>query len=109
MQHDVHAGCSQFWSGRFPHRRSQTAPCGSPRREAGTLTVSYVTQSADNMWVGENGPMPIPFNGLDQTSLLFDATYGLSDAVALDASVGSSEVSPTHGKRFRSLPTAAPI
>ena len=69
-----------------------------PTPGSGTLTVAYVTQSADNMWVGKSGPMPIPFNGLDQTSLLFDASYGLSDAVALDLSVGSSEVSPTHGK-----------
>ena len=69
-----------------------------PAPGSGSVTVSYVSQTADNMWVGEQGPMPIPFKGLEQTTLLFDGTYGLSDALALDASVGSSEVSPTHGR-----------
>lgn len=68
-----------------------------PAPGAGTVTVSYVSQSADNMWVGENGPNPIPFKGLDQTTVLLDGTYGISDALALDASVGTSEVSPKHG------------
>lgn len=64
---------------------------------SGSLTASYVSQTADNLWVGKTGPMPIPFRGLDQTTFLLDASYGLSDAVAVDASVGMSEVSPKHG------------
>lgn len=69
-----------------------------PAPESGNVTVSYVSQTADNMWVGENGPNPIPFQGLDQTTLQFDGAYALADAWALDASVGTSEVSPKHGK-----------
>ena len=69
-----------------------------PTPESGNVTVSYVSQSADNMWVGKNGPNPIPFQGLDQKTLQFDATYGLADAWALNASVGTSEVSPKHGR-----------
>ncbi len=65
---------------------------------SGTFTVSYVSQEADEMWVGKNGPGPIPFKGLEQETVLFDMTNGISDAVALDASVGRSEVSPTHGR-----------
>lgn len=69
-----------------------------PAPGSGTFTVSYVSQEADEMWVGKNGPGPIPFKGLEQETVLFDMTYGISDAVALDASVGRSEVSPTHGR-----------
>ena len=68
-----------------------------PTPGSGTLTVSYISQTADDMWVGKAGPMPIPFRGLDQTTVLVDGSYGLSDAIALDASVGRSEVSPKHG------------
>ncbi|MYD43522.1 MAG: hypothetical protein F4W90_06480 [Gammaproteobacteria bacterium] len=69
-----------------------------PAPGTGSVTVSYVSQSADNMWVGENGPNPIPFQGLEQSTFLVNGTYGLTDAVALDVSVGRSEVSPTHGR-----------
>ena len=68
-----------------------------PAPGSGSLTASYISQTADNMWVGKAGPMPIPFRGLDQTTFQLDATYGLSDAFAVDASVGTSEVSPKHG------------
>ncbi len=68
-----------------------------PTPESGALMASYVSQSADNMWVGEDGPRPIPFRGLDQDTVQLDATYGLSDALALDASLGRSEVSPKNG------------
>lgn len=69
-----------------------------PAPGTGTMTVSYVSQSADNMWVGKNGPNPIPFRGLEQSSVTFDGTYGLSDAVSFDIRVGTSEVSPKHGR-----------
>ncbi len=68
-----------------------------PPPDSGTVTVSYVSQTADNLWVGKNGPNPIPFRGLDQDTLQFNATYGLADAWALDARIGRSEVSPKHG------------
>ena len=61
------------------------------------MTVAYVSQSADNMWVGTSGPNPIPFEGLDQTTLSFSAIYGISDAIAIDIRTGLSEVSPQHG------------
>ncbi|MCY4128908.1 MAG: hypothetical protein OXG15_06655 [Gammaproteobacteria bacterium] len=69
-----------------------------PAPGTGTMTVSYVSQSADNMWVGKNGPNPIPFRGLDQSTISIHGTYGFSDAVSLDVSVGRSEVSPKHGR-----------
>lgn len=70
-----------------------------PTPESGTVTVSYVSQTADNLWVGESGPdpIPIPFLGLDQDTLQVSATYGLADALALDARFGRSEVSPKNG------------
>ena len=68
-----------------------------PAPGTGSVTASYVSQSADNLWVGDTGPDPLPFRGLDQTTFLVDVTCGITDAVALDASVGRSEVSPTHG------------
>ena len=68
-----------------------------PTPGTGTMTVSYVSQSADRMWVGENGPNPIPFRGMDQSTITLNGTYGFSDAVSMDISVGRSEVSPTHG------------
>lgn len=61
------------------------------------MTVSYVSQSADNMWVGKDGPRAIPFQGLDQSTFSVNGTYGFSDAVSLDVSVGRSEVSPKNG------------
>ena len=69
-----------------------------PAPGTATVTVSYVSQSADNMWVGKNGPNPIPFQGLDQSTINVNGTYGFSDAVSLDISVGRSEVSPKHGR-----------
>lgn len=69
-----------------------------PTPGTGSMTVSYISQSADNMWVGENGPQPIPFKGLDQSTITLYGVYGISDAVALDVNVGRSEVSPKHGK-----------
>jgi len=68
-----------------------------PAPGSGSVTVSWVSQSADNMWVGSAGPQPIPFKGLDQTTLLIDVDYGFSDALALDARVGAAEVEPKHG------------
>ncbi len=68
-----------------------------PTPGTGTMTVSYVSQKADNMWVGKNGPNPIPFRGLDQSTVTLDGTYGFSDSVSMDIRVGTSEVSPTHG------------
>ncbi len=69
-----------------------------PAPGTGTVTMAYISQSADNMWVGNNGPNPIPFQGLDQSTITVDGAYGLSDAVALDVRVGRSEVSPKHGR-----------
>ncbi len=69
-----------------------------PAPGSGTMTMSYVSQSADNMWVGKNGPNPIPFQGLDQSTVTLNGTYGFSDAVSVDISVGRSEVSPKHGR-----------
>lgn len=68
-----------------------------PAPGTGSMTVSYVSQSADNMWVGKNGPNPIPFRGLDQSTVTINGIYGFSDAVSMDVSVGRSEVSPKHG------------
>ena len=68
-----------------------------PTPGTGTMTVSYVSQSADNMWVGKNGPNPIPFRGLDQSTITVNGTYGFSDAVSVDLSIGRSEVSPKNG------------
>lgn len=68
-----------------------------PTPGTGMVTVSYVSQSADNMWVGEDGPRGIPFQGLDQSTITVVSTYGFSDAVALDIRVGRSEVSPKNG------------
>lgn len=62
-----------------------------------TFGASYVSQSADNLWAGTN-KVPIPFKGLEQRTVQLDAAYGISDAFALDASVGLSEVEPTHGR-----------
>lgn len=50
------------------------------------------------MWVGKNGPNPIPFQGLDQSTVTLDGSYGFSDAVGIDIRVGRSEVSPKHGR-----------
>ena len=69
-----------------------------PAPGSGSVTMAYVSQSADNMWVGKNGPNPIPFQGLDQSTVTVNGSYGLSDAVALDLRVGRSEVSPKHGR-----------
>ena len=69
-----------------------------PTPGTGSMTVSYVSQSADNMWVGKNGPNPIPFQGLDQSTITVNGTYGYSDAVSIDVSIGRSEVSPKHGR-----------
>lgn len=68
-----------------------------PTPNSGSLMVSYVSQSADNLWVGKDGPQPIPFRGLDQDTVQIDASYGLADAWALDARIGRSEVSPKNG------------
>ena len=68
-----------------------------PTPGTGSMTVSYVSQSADNMWVGKNGPNPIPFRGLDQSTVSINGSYGFSDAVSFDISAGRSEVSPKHG------------
>lgn len=68
-----------------------------PAPGTGTVTMTYISQSADNMWVGKNGPNPIPFQGLDQSTVSINGTYGLSDAISLDLRTGTSEVSPKHG------------
>ncbi|MCY4094806.1 MAG: hypothetical protein OXG05_06720 [Gammaproteobacteria bacterium] len=68
-----------------------------PTPGTGTMTVSYVSQSADKMWVGKNGPNPIPFRGLDQSTITVNGSYGFSDAVSMDLSIGRSEVSPKNG------------
>lgn len=69
-----------------------------PTPGTGSMTVSYVSQTADNLWVGKNGPNPIPFQGLDQSTVTLNGTYGFSDALAMDVSVGRSDVSPKHGR-----------
>lgn len=69
-----------------------------PSPGTGSLSVSYVSQDADELWVGGDGPRPIPFQGLDQSTILLNGSYGLSDALALDVEIGRSEVSPKHGR-----------
>ena len=69
-----------------------------PSPGTGSVTVSHVSQDADELWAGSSGPNPIPFQGLDQKTTLVSAVYGLSDAVALDGNVGQSKVKPTHGR-----------
>ena len=68
-----------------------------PSPGTGSFSVSYVSQDADNLWVGNDGPRPIPFKGLKQKSYLLNGSYGISDSVGLDVAVGRSKVSPQHG------------
>ena len=66
-----------------------------PAPGAGSLTASYVSQSADDFWHIVDGQMahtPFP-PGLEQTTTFVNGVYGLSDAWALDAQVGWSEAS----------------
>lgn len=66
-----------------------------PAPGTGTVTVSHVSQSADDFWHIVDGKMshtPFP-PGLEQTTTAISGTYGLSDAWALDAQVGGSEAS----------------
>lgn len=66
-----------------------------PAPGATSLTVAYVSQDADDFWHIVDGRMShTPFGpGLEQTSTLISARYGLSDALALDAQIGWSEAS----------------
>ena len=66
-----------------------------PAPGATSLTVARVSQEADDFWHIVDGRMAhTPFGpGLDQTSTLFSGTYGISDALALDAQLGWSEAS----------------
>lgn len=66
-----------------------------PAPGAASLTVTYVSQDADDFWHIVDGRMShTPFGpGVEQTSTFVSATYGLSDAWALDAQVGWSEAS----------------
>ena len=66
-----------------------------PAPGAGSLTASYVSQSADDFWHIVDGQMahtPFP-PGLEQTTTFVSGVYGLADAWALDAQVGLSEAS----------------
>ena len=66
-----------------------------PAPGTGSVTVSHVSQSADDFWHIVDGEMehtPFP-PGLEQTTTSISGTYGLSDAWALDAQVGGSEAS----------------
>lgn len=66
-----------------------------PAPGAGSVTASYVSQSADDFWHIVDGQMahtPFP-PGLEQTTTFISATYGLADAWAVDAQVGMSEAS----------------
>ena len=66
-----------------------------PAPGAGSVTASYISQSADDFWHLVDGQMahtPFP-PGLEQTTTFISGTYGLSDAWALDAQVGVSEAS----------------
>ena len=58
-----------------------------------SVTAAHVSQSADDFWHIVDGNMEhTPFApGLEQTTTLISGTYGLSDALALDAQVGGSE------------------
>lgn len=60
-----------------------------------SLSASRVNQDADHFWHIVDGKMRrtrFP-PGLEQTSTLLSATYGLADALALDAQIGWSEAS----------------
>ncbi len=70
-----------------------------PAPGTGSVSVTYVSQEADELWPGNaKDSVPLPFQGLEQDTWLFSGTYGLTDELALDANVGTSEVSPTHGR-----------
>lgn len=68
-----------------------------PSPGSGSISVTHISQDADMMWAGGNH-INIPFRGLDQSTTLISASYGVSDEVALDVNVGGSSVSPKHGR-----------
>ncbi len=67
-----------------------------PVPKSGDIGVTYVSQSADDFWRGPEGNAkgPLPFGGLDQETFWFQGTYGLSDSLALDFEIGTSETKP---------------
>lgn len=68
-----------------------------PAPGAASITVSRVSQSADDFWHIVDGKMEhtaFP-PGLEQTATFINGSYGISDAFALDAEIGWSEASNT--------------
>ena len=79
--------CAPAWSDGSPWL---------PVPKSGDVSVAYVSQSADDFWRGPDGDAkgPLPFGGLEQTTLWVQGNYGLSDALAIDMQVGTSETEP---------------
>ncbi len=69
-----------------------------PMPKSGDIGVTYVSQSADNFWRGPDGDVkgPLPFGELDQETVWFRGSYGLSDSLALDFEIGTSETDPAN-------------
>ena len=67
-----------------------------PVPKSGDISVAYVSQSAKDFWRGPEGNAkgPLPFGGIDQETFWFQGTYGLSDALAIDVEIGTSETEP---------------
>ena len=67
-----------------------------PVPKSGDFSIAHVSQSADNYWRGTTGDDKgvLGFGPIDQTTLWFKGTYGLSDALAIDIEFGSSETDP---------------
>ncbi|MCY4155038.1 MAG: hypothetical protein OXF58_06895 [Gammaproteobacteria bacterium] len=62
-----------------------------PIPKSGSASVSYVYQDAEKFYRGKS-KVQLPFQGIEQSTVLISLNYGLTDALAFDVQGGHSDV-----------------